>query len=346
MKACILRGPLDLTIKQTVQNQLGPQEVEVKMASAGICGSDIYYYRTGACGDFKIVEDFVPGHEASAYIFKTGAEVTHLKTGQLVAINPSDACGKCEFCLSDRANLCTDNLFAGSASRIPHTRGMMQEHFIVHQRQCVEITTDVKPGILAFAEPLSVALHAINRAGGVDGKTVLITGGRTIGLLTAIAAKALGAKRVVVSDPSDFARETAHKVGVDVVINSLNAADHEKYFSDETQFDVAFEASGSSYAFDNCLQALHRRGSLIQIGTLISAEGPKLCNLIMVKEIQVIGAFRFDKEFTQSVQMLETGMVDVAPLLTKQFPISQAADAFKLALDVNSSTKVQITCDD
>src|SRR5205823_11708130 len=137
----------------------------------------------------------------------------HVKVGNKVAVSPSHACGQCDACREGREQLCRKMRFLGSASLYPHVQGMFSEFFVMGERQCYPVAGDVTLGELAFAEPLAVALHAVNRAGDLLGKSVLVTGAGTIGCLTVIAARLAGAEHVTASDVLDRPLAQAREVG-------------------------------------------------------------------------------------------------------------------------------------
>ena len=189
MLACTIHGKEDLRLDPAADPHVGEGEVLVRLGAGGICGSDLHYYFEGRNGSFIIREPLIPGHEASGVVAAVGAGVTRVKAGDKVAVSPSHACGRCDFCRQGREQLCTQMKFLGSASVFPHTQGFFREYFVMSERQCYPVGGDVSLGELAFAEPLAVALHSVHRAGDLLGKSVLITSAGTIGCLTVIAAK-------------------------------------------------------------------------------------------------------------------------------------------------------------
>ncbi len=344
MKACVIHGPRDLRIEEWDEPQAGRDEVVVRLAAGGICGSDQHYFVHARCGDFAIREPFVPGHEVAGFVARTGRDVRGLDLGALVAINPSLPCGICESCRGGHRNLCRNNGFRGSASRFPHAQGMLSERFVVKSFQCVPVAGGIVPAALAFAEPLSVALHAVERAGSVDGKRVLVTGGRTIGLLIGLVCRMRGAHTLAVTDRAEHALGVARRCGADLAVATGDAAARGGFLDgNRDSFDVAFEASGSEAALADAIALVRPGGTLVQVGTLPPLTGRAPINLVMVKELDFLGAFRFDAEFPEAVRILTVGALDVGPLLTRTFPLPEAEAAFRMALDAGVSTKVQIT---
>ena len=338
---CRIHGAKDLRLEDDPAAELGPHDVEMKLGAGGICGSDLHYYQHGRVGAFVVREPLIPGHEVSGTVARIGSAVTRVAVGDKVAINPSHACGQCDYCLGGRLNLCRNMRFLGSASVFPHVQGMFRERFVMGERQLTPITEDISLGELACAEPLSIGLHAVHRAGNLTGKTVLVTGGGTIGSMSVIAARLAGAAHIICCDIADRPLQTARSVGADAGLRSDLASDAE--LTDIA--DVCIEAAGSPAALMTCLKAARKGGRIVQVGTL-PAEGVMFpANSIMARELDYVGAFRAAHAFDWAVQYLRTRRVDVRPLLSAQIPLSRSLEAFELASDRTRSTKVQVVCD-
>ena len=340
MLQCSIHGAEDLRIEDVPCPQPGPDQALVKMGAAGICGSDMHYFRDGQIGKFKIQEPLIPGHEASGVIASLGANVTGLEEGQRVAINPSHPCGTCSRCREGRENLCDSMFFLGSASVFPHAQGMFREYFLISAKQCIPVSNQVSLEELALSEPLSVGLHAVNRAGNLCGKKVLISGSGTIGCMVLLAAKLDGAEQITMVDVLEEPLAIARKVGADQTLCVKPSAAPSPELLNE--FDVAFEVSGAASALGNCIELVRRGGTIVQVGTL-PVEGIHLfANQIMVKELDIRGSMRFGNVFSRAVRLLENQRLNVKPILTGRFPIAEAAKALQLAFDKTVSMKVQI----
>jgi L-idonate 5-dehydrogenase len=218
---------------------------------------------------------------------------------------------------------------------------MFRERFVMGERQLTPVDEDISLGELACAEPLSIGLHGVRRAGEIMGRTVLVTGGGTIGCMTVIAARLAGAARVIVCDIADRPLEMARAVGADRTVRTDITDPRE--LADIA--DVAIEAAGHPDALATCLAATRRGGRIVQVGTL-PGEGLHFpANNIMARELDYVGAFRAGPEFDWAVAYLRTRKVDVRPLMSAQLPLNQAVQAFELAADRTRSTKVQLVCD-
>ncbi len=338
---CRIHGAKDLRLEDDGPAELGATDVEMRLGAGGICGSDLHYFQHGRVGAFVMREPLIPGHEVSGTVARIGSDVTRVKVGDKVAINPSHACGHCDYCVAGRLNLCRHMRFLGSASVYPHVQGMFRERFVMGERQLTPVSEDISLGELACAEPLSIGLHAVHRAGNLTGKTVLVTGGGTIGSMSVIAARLNGAAHIIVCDITDRPLETAKRVGADQTIRSDQVSETE--LADIA--DVCIEAAGSPAALATCLKAARRGGRIVQVGTL-PADGVMFpANSIMARELDYVGAFRAAHAFDWAVQYLRTRRVDVRPLLSAQIPLSRSLEAFELAADRSRSTKVQVVCD-
>lgn len=336
---CKIHGAQDLRVENELSVELAPHDVEMHLGAGGICGSDLHYYQHGRVGAFVVREPLIPGHEVSGVVARVGSGVTRVKPGDKVAVNPSHPCGQCDYCRSGRLNLCRHMRFLGSASVYPHVQGMFRERFVMGERQLTPIPEDISLGEIACAEPLSIGLHAVHRAGAeLLGKTVLVTGGGTIGCMSVLAARLAGAAEVIVCDISDRALGMARQVGADRTIRSDQAAPAD--LADIA--DISIEAAGSPAALGTCLTATRRGGRIVQVGTLPSEGVMFPANSVMARELDYVGAFRANHAFDWAVAALRTRRVDVRPLISAQLPMAQAHEAFNLALDRSRSTKVQL----
>jgi L-idonate 5-dehydrogenase len=339
--ACVIHAALDLRLQDESPRPLGPHDVLLQLGAGGICGSDLHYYKEGRVGAFVVREPLVPGHEASGVVVAVGSEVGRVRPGQKVAINPSHPCGHCDYCRAGRGNLCRHMFFLGSASVFPHAQGMFRERFVMGERQLTPIDEpEISLGEIACAEPLSIGLHALHRAGPVLGETVLVTGGGTIGCMTVLAARLAGAAQVICCDIAERPLQMARTCGADRVIRTDQVAAAE--LADLAE--VAIEAAGSAAALGTCLAAVRRGGRIVQVGTL-PPELPFPANSLMARELDYRGAFRAHLEFDWAVQAIRTRRVDVRPLISAQLPLQRSREAFDLALDKSRSTKVQLVAD-
>lgn len=339
MKAALLYGAKDIRIESIPVPGLEPDQVLLRVRRVGICGSDLHYYAHGECGPFVPDRPFVLGHELSAEVAAVGTAVSTLTAGQRVTANPARSCGRCHVCKTGRPNLCRNLIMLGSASRRPPVNGAMAEYVVLRADQCHVLPEGMDDGLAAMMEPFAVALHAVKRAGVVAGKRVLVVGGGTIGLLAALSARAYGAVTVTVSDVVESRLEKAVSLGVDAVVNPM-APDFRAGTRDG--FDLIFEASGVPPALRQAFELIQPGGTIVQIGTLGTADVPLPANEIMVKEITYLGTMRYGDVFGEALAQVAAGRVDLRPFITKVFPFAETAAAFEAAGDKTSTLKVQI----
>ncbi len=346
MKACVIAEASRLSIEEMSPPTPDPSGVVVKLRAGGICGSDLHYYHSGRVGEFIIREPMILGHEVSGEIIAAGTEVTRFAIGDRVAVNPARYCGVCRECRTGRSNLCPNVLFFGSAARFPHVQGIFSEEFKAQEAQCVPVSNGLSFAAAACAEPLAVALHAVNRAGSLLAKRILISGAGPIGLLTLLAARLAGAVEITITDQVNEPLEVARSLGAANTINIMqNPEELERLVRDGGQVDVAFEAAGAYSALITCLTSVRPGGRVVQLGSLPSRGSEDLrLTRVVTREIDLIGTFRFYEEYEQAVKFLERGMIDPTPLLTAQIPLAEAARAFELASDRTKSLKVSLVC--
>jgi len=341
VKALKIHGAMDLRIEDFHLEELTPNQVQISVAMGGICGTDLHYYKHGGFGQIKLREPMVLGHEVSGHISKLGSKVTNLAIGQLVSVSPSRPCNNCEFCLKGSQNHCLNMQFYGSAMPFPHIQGAFRETLIAEDYQCIP-ADGLSAGEAAMAEPLAVCLHAINQAGNIFGKKILITGSGPIGTLCVLSARRAGAEKIVVTDISDNALDFSNSVGADMIINTLTNYDQlEQFQVGQGAFDFAIECSGSASGINDAIKSLKPKGTLIQLGL----GGDILMPLVAVttKELNIKGSFRFHSEFQLAVKMMQKKLIDVNPLITHKIPFKDAEKGFHIAMDEKeNSMKVHL----
>ena len=342
MKSVVCYGPKDLRLEEQEQPVVGPGEVLINIEAGGICGSDLHYYNHGGFGTVRIQEPMILGHEVSGRVARLGANVDNLKIGDLVAVNPSQPCGSCGYCKEAMFNQCLDMRYYGSAMRFPHVQGAFRQQLAVGAEQCLPFKQETSASEGAFAEPLAVALHGVKRAGSMMGKKILVTGSGPIGALVVAVAKMHGALEVVVTDVEDVPLKCGAEVGADRTINiTTHARELEKYTAGKGSFDVVIEASGNEQALISALELIRPQGRLVQLGLGGMVTIPQ--NLIVAKEIELCGTFRFHEEFAWAVALIDSGRLPLIPLLTDIFPVTDVNQAFETANNRTTSMKVQLT---
>jgi L-idonate 5-dehydrogenase len=343
MRCVVIHAPKDLRVEQHPDPAaLQPTELLVRIGAGGICGSDLHYYQHGGFGTVRVKEPMILGHEVSGTVAAIGGAVTRVKVGDVVAINPSRPCGKCQYCAAGMFNHCLDMRFYGSAMRFPHVQGAFRDVLVCEETQAVPVPAGVSLGEAAFAEPLAVCLHAVRQSGGVKDKRVLVTGCGPIGCLTVLAARFGGAREIVATDVVDGPLAMAKRVGADQTINVAASPEAMQPFSaNKGSFDVALEASGNAQALASAFDVVKPKSVIVQVG-LGGTQFPIAINTLVAKEISLRGTFRFHEEFAEAVAAIGSRRLDVTPLLTQTLPVDDAVRAFELASDRSQAMKVQL----
>jgi L-idonate 5-dehydrogenase len=337
----VIHAPKDLRIEAVPAVAPGPDEVRVAIEAGGICGSDLHYFNHGGFGTVRIKEPMVLGHEIAGTVVEVGAGVTTTAPGARVAVNPSRPCGRCRYCREGMRHECLNMHFIGSAMRFPHAQGGFRQSLTVRAEQAVPISDEMSMAEAAMAEPLAVCLHAAAQAGPLQGKRVLVTGCGPIGVLVVLVARHGGAAEIVATDVADYPLSVARRVGATRAVNvAAEPKALEAYGADKGTFDILFECSGNGAALAGALDAVRPGGIVVQVG--LGGEMTLPMNLIVAKELQLRGTFRFDREFALAVELMSRRDIDVRPVLTRTVPFRDAPSAFALAQDRSQSLKVQL----
>lgn len=346
-RICRLHGRGDLRIEEAEVSRPGPGEVLVEIGAGGICGSDLHYFQDGGFGPIRVREPIILGHEVAGTVAALGDAISALAVGTRVALNPSRPCGTCRYCLDGLRQHCLHMRFMGSALRFPHEQGGFRDRIVVDAAQCVPIRNeDVSIGEAACAEPLAVCLHALSRvrqAGAtLEGASVLVTGAGPIGTLVVAALRHAGAGHIVVTDLHDETLAVARRMGAHEAINvRTDPVRLEPYAAEKGTFDLVFECSAAPAAFRTAAACLRPQGTLVAVG--VGGEVPIPLNLVVGKELNVVGTHRFVGEYAGAVDLIDRRAIDVRPIISAQIDVVRADEAFELASDRTRAVKVQLT---
>ncbi|KAH9887834.1 sorbitol dehydrogenase [Xylariomycetidae sp. FL2044] len=200
ISASVLHGPQDLRLETRTIEGPGLGELQIAVKSTGICGSDLSYYKKFANGDLCACAPLSLGHESSGTVVAIGPQVNGFRIGDRVALEVGIPCGQCGICRKGRYNLCKKMRFRSSAKSVPHFQGTLQERINHPAIWCHKLPNHISFEAAALLEPLSVAIHAVNRASPTPGSTALVMGAGTVGLLTAAMARQSGCTSVTIAD--------------------------------------------------------------------------------------------------------------------------------------------------
>ena len=335
----VIHAAGDLRVVEQDAGELAAGQVLVQVGFGGICGSDLHYFHAGGFGTVHIKRPMILGHEVAGTVSAVAPGVTHVKPGDAVAVNPSRPCGGCTYCLEGLPNQCLEMRFYGSAMRDPHVEGAFRNLLVCDAVQCEAVAAHVPLQHAALAEPFSVALHGVQRAGPLLGKRVLVSGCGPIGALAVAAARVHGAAEITAVDLTDETLAVARAMGAQHTINVAQDTDWvQRYTTNKGTFDVMLECSGNERALRAGLQTMRPRGVVVQLGLGGDVSMPQ--NLVVAKELSICGSFRFHAEFALAVRLINEGRVDMAPMITRAYPLSRAREAFELAGDRRRAMKV------
>lgn len=322
MNAAVLYGPRDLRIEERERPTVGADDVLIRIAYCGICGSDLHAYdglRTSA--HRRPPGPRVLGHELSGAVVETGSEVTAWRNGDRVTCIPWTTCGSCAYCRRGLVNHC---------ERKRLISGALAEYVVAPQAALYRVPDHVSLDRAALAEPLSCAVWATDLARIASGSTVVIIGAGAIGLLLVLLCRAGGAARVVVSEPNPVRRRLAADLGATVTVNprehDLRGAVEDA--TDGLGADVAFEAVGGAATAVDALAAVRNAGTVVLVGVADAAATLPLAPFEVYKrELTIHGCFTRRHTFPRAVAWLD--VLNLDPLLGREFPLSEATHAIE-----------------
>lgn len=325
VRASVLHGAKDLRVEERPVPAPKPDEVLVAVKSTGLCGSDLHYFSHYRNGDIQVRQPMTLGHESAGVVTAVGSEAGHLfQPGDKVALEVGLPCARCALCAAGRYNICRAMSFRSSAKSFPHAQGTLQEVIAHPAAYCHKLPDAVGLELGALAEPLSVALHAGDRAQLPAGATVLVLGAGAVGLLCCAVSKVLGAGRVVVADINadrvqwaldrgfadakvvvpmkrpdgieaklEFAREVAELV----------AAAKGKGGEEIGDVDVTFECTGVESCMQSAIYATRPGGKIMIIGMGNPIQTLPI-SAASLKEVDLVGVFRYANTYPRVIELL------------------------------------------
>ncbi|MGI5350707.1 L-idonate 5-dehydrogenase [Streptomyces sp. CA-250714] len=328
MKAVVVHGTRDVRVDERPTPVPGHGEVLLALEWGGICGSDIAYWKHGASGTATLAHPMVLGHEVAGRVAAVGPGVTGITEGTPATVHPARPVGDTILPerLAGRTNLLPRVRYFGSAAFDPHTDGGFCEYRTVPAEQLRPLPAGVSTEHGALAEPLAVALHAVNRAPALRGRSVLVNGAGPIGSLLVAALRHAGAGHVTAADVAPAALDVARAMGAD---ETRDLSQGQRLPDD---VEVVFEASGAPGALGPVLRATARGGHLVQVGNLPGTPAPAVLGDLVTREITWSGSYRFVEEIDDALRAMRDGL-DVAPVISHHFALDEAAHALAVAAD-------------
>ncbi|KAI1290162.1 Sorbitol dehydrogenase [Halotydeus destructor] len=321
----------------------GADEVQLTTNFCGLCGTDIHVRKTGEIGPFVLERPVILGHEASATVVNVGSNVTHLKVGDKVTIEPAIPCNNCQHCREGNYNWC--DVCNKQCRGLPHYDGLLQRLYNHPAAYCYKLPDTLDLRIGALGEPMAVIVHAVRRIQVSLSQNILVTGAGTMGLLALKVAKANGAGKVAVVDINGPRLELAKKIGADVIYqlgrdeDPIEAGIKVRELVGEP-IDSTLECTGAEACLRLSIEATRMGGkvALVGLGKPLIQVPIAQCSL---KEIDLLGVCRFRNCFPMAVKMLST--LDLAPIVTHTFKLEDVFSAFA-TMERGEGLKVVVDC--
>ena len=326
MRALRLYGPRDLRVVEEPQPHPGLGQASLRVRAVTVCHSDIHYYRYGRIGDTVSDVPLVLGHEFCGEVAEIGEGVTHLRAGDLVAVEPAVSCGTCRYCLEGNPNLCMNLLFSGT----PPLDGALREHVAYGGEFLYPLPVGFSPDEGAMLEPLGVALHAWDLAKLRIGETVAVVGCGPIGLLVVQLARIGGAAQILAIEPLAYRRELAAKLGAVPLIPGEDLVSRVEGATEGHGADVAFELAGTLEAQEESAQVVKRGGRVVLVGIPAEDQVHITHHVARRKGLTIKLCRRMKLTYPRAIALVRRRMVELGSLVTHRFPLERADEAFRL----------------
>ncbi|MBT2498796.1 L-idonate 5-dehydrogenase [Agromyces sp. ISL-38] len=331
----------DMRVEHVAVPAPAADEAVVEIAYGGVCGSDLHYWQHGAAGESILRAPMLLGHEVVGTVVASARDGSGPATGTRVAVHPATpGPGDGARFPADRPNLSPGCTYLGSAARVPHTDGAFVRYAVLPTRMLRALPDSLSLRGAALVEPASVAWHAVSRAGNVRGARVLVVGSGPIGALVIAVLRRAGAAEIVAVDMFEKPLAIARELGAARTLHATDAA-----AIAAVEADVVFETSGNHRGLASAVRGAARGGRVVMVGLLPSGEQPALISLAITRELELVGSFRFNDEIDEVIAALADGSLFVDPVITHEFPMADALEAFTVAVDAGASGKVLLRFD-
>lgn len=321
MRQAIMVAPGEIEFRNVPVPKPGPDEVLIRVKTIGVCGSDIHVrHGRHPFTAYPVVQ----GHEFSGVVASVGKRVKGLRPGRKVTATPQIACGACGPCRRGDYHIC--DVLKVQGFQAP---GCAQDFFLTKAEKIVPLPASFSFEQGALVEPTAVGVHAVSRAGRVDGTNVVVLGAGPIGNLVGQVARAGGAK-VLITDVSEFRLEVARKCGLRFVslAGRESLRDAAVRVFGKKGFPTAFECAGAEAALNEAVDAVQKGGTIIAVG--VYGERPRVnMGLIQDRELNIKGTLMYKyKDFVRAVRLINNRRVATKPLQSAHFPFAAYKDAY------------------
>ncbi len=328
MKAFVKTGyrPGEAGIEDVSIGDPGPGEVLLRVASCGICGSDLHAFRADA-GFEWVLPPITLGHEFSGTVEIVGPDVTRVSVGDRAVVVAIQGCGKCDACRSGSTQLCPNRVAVGLSRD-----GGMAEYAVMPEEHLVPVPDGLDLTVAALGEPLSVAVHAVNvRADVKSGQTVVVSGPGPIGVLCGMLARLRGAEVLLAGVGQDSKSRLPAAEGAGLRTANLSEKPLEEHLREnfeESAPDVWIESSGSVRALGSALESVRPGGTVAVVG--LYAENMVFAPTLAVRrELSLLFSYSCNyADYQTALELLGSGAIDPGPLLSR-YPLVDAPEAFE-----------------
>lgn len=334
MKSAVLTGIKQMELIEVPQPKIvTPKDILIKLKVVAVCGSDVHYYVSGKIGSQVVQYPFPVGHECAGVVEAIGKQVTKVKVGDRVAIDPAMFCGECDQCKSGRPHTCRNLTFLGCPGQ---AEGSLSEYIVMPEFTCFPISDTMSFDDAAISEPLAIGMYAVNRCLGVAGKKIGILGYGPIGMSVHLAAKAKDVKEVYVTDKIDNRLSISRTTGANFSIHANSAQVSQKIMEQVPEgLDVVFECCGKENAVNTAFDLLKPGGVLMLIGIPKFDKWSLPVDKGRHKEITIINVRRQNGCVEETLELLQSGKVDIQKMITHRFNFKNTKEAFDLVSDYN-----------
>lgn len=327
MKALVLEDYKKLVVGDVPEPEIRADEVLIKVHSCGICGSDVHGF-DGSSG--RRIPPLIMGHEASGEIAAVGAGVSRFAPGLRVTFDSMISCGRCLFCRRGRPNLCEDRMVLGVSCGDYRRHGAFAEYVAVPESVVFSVPDVLPYDEAAMVEPVSVAVHAVNRSGVTLGDTAVVVGAGMIGLLTIQALRTAGCGRIIAVDLAADRLALAAALGADETIESGADTDVPALIREKTGglgADIVMEAVGADATVTVALESVRKGGTVTLIGNIAPTVNFGLQSVV-TREISVLGSCASSNDYPACLELMARGSIRVAPILSVSAPLERGPEMF------------------
>ncbi len=330
MQAGQIAAPGQAAVISAREPAPGPDDVLIAVRAAGICGTDLHIFK----GEYEAHYPLIPGHEFSGVVTAVGANVTRFKAGDRVTADPNIPCNRCPACQRNEPNQCE------KLAAIGVTRDGGFAQYVTAPEGNVFSIGDLSFAAAGLVEPLACVVWGLKRVQVQPGDSALVFGAGPMGCLVAQGLRQAGAARVVITDTVPYRLEIAAALGLDAVPADVLKARH------TAEFDIVADATGIPKVVESAFAYLRPRGKLWIFGVVPPGQQATFIPYdVFRRDLTIIGSFAVNRTFQESIALIQSGAIQVEPLISHRLPLADFCDGFALAEHDPQRMKVQFEID-